>query len=130
MVDSLVSLSSYYVERSHFFYCNKFVYFAKLCKLKPSSLVSSLSCTLLAIRLNQTFAVQALLCLLWLLWAGNYLVSMEVRLETINFFCLTIFNMAMDNHLSCRPQKALAQLHLSTQSLTETCLLRTTRYVI
>jgi hypothetical protein len=89
-----------------------------------------LACTLLAIRLNQTFAARALFCLLWLLWVGNLLVSMEVRLEMVNFSCLTIFNMAMDNHLSRLPQKAPALLHLSTQSLTETRLLRTTWYVI
>ncbi|KAF8895748.1 hypothetical protein CPB84DRAFT_1848313 [Gymnopilus junonius] len=48
---------------------------------------------------------------------------MEVRLETVNFSSPTIH---IDDQLSYLCQKALAQLHLSTQSLTEAHLLRTT----
>ena len=40
-------------------------------KLKPTNVFPLASRTLLAIHLNQTFAVQALLCRLRLLWTGN-----------------------------------------------------------
>ena len=51
---------------------------------------------------------------------------MEVRLETFSFSYPPIH---MDDQLSLLGQKALAQIHLSTRSLTTTWLLRTTRYL-
>jgi len=56
-------------------------------------------------------------------------ITLDLSPKTVNFSCLTIF-LAMHNRLSCLPQKALARLHLSTQSHSGTQILRTTWYVI